>query len=445
MRPSRPAALLFFAAFAARAAFVVLEPPTRRVDDEPVWVTLGREVAAAGFSPLRNGQVFHPPLYPYFLGALDAAFGLEGVKWGQALVGAALAPILFLLGRRAYGERVGLFAGALAALYPELVWYCAHFWSEIVFVTLLWWGFERLLASEEGSAPAAATAGVLLGLATLVRETILFFLPVMAFWLVRGSSSGRRRAAVFLVSAAAVIAPWTVRNAIVTGTLVPVATRGSFNVWLGNTLRPWDEVYREHHAVEGGPIAQERHARREALRAVAERQPRWLLDKLVHENRAFWGVNDQVVVHLERRAYKRLSVGTNRLAASVTVLPYLLVLVLAVPALASMRWRGDRASLLLLGFLLFSLALHVVAFASPRFRLPVLPLLFLLAGQTLDRGLLPSWRALRGKRRAAAVIVAGLLALSVGASILETSNHPAFTNPDEGGGVDPVRRERVER
>jgi Dolichyl-phosphate-mannose-protein mannosyltransferase len=421
----RTAAFLFALAFAARAAFVLLEPPTRRVDDEPVWLGLGQEVVGAGFSPFRSTQVFHPPLYPYFVGALSAAFGgLDAVKWAQAILGALLSPLLFLLGARVFGERVGLAAGALAALYPELVWYCAHFWSEVVFVTLLWWAFERLLASEGGSSRTAAITGVLWGLAALTRETVLFFVPLVCFWLARGRESGRRRAVAFLLASAAVIAPWTARNLVVTGAFVPVATRGSFNLWLANTLRPWDEVYREYPAIEGGPVAQERHALREAMKAVLDRQPRWLLDKLVHETKAFWGVNDQIVVHLERRAYKRQPVETNRLVALLTVLPYLAVLVLAVPALASAR--GDRASVLLLGFLLFSLLLHVVAFASTRFRMPVLPVLFLLAGQTLDRGLVPSWRGLTAGRRAVALLVAGILALCVWVSIAETLRDPAF-------------------
>jgi Dolichyl-phosphate-mannose-protein mannosyltransferase len=426
MRPwLRTAAVLFAAAFVARAAFVLLEPPSRRVDDEPVWIALGQEVAAAGLSPLGFRQVFHPPLYPYLVGALSTVSGgLEAVKWAQGIIGALLAPIVFFLGARWLGERAGLYAGLAAAFYPELVWYCAHFWSEIVFVTLLWWAFERLLASENGSVRVAAAAGLLWGAAVLARETVLFFMPLAAWWLVRGGTSGKRRTLAFLLAGAAAIVPWTVRNYAVTGALVPVATRGSFNLWLGNTLRPWDEVYREHHATEGGPIAQERHDRQEALRAILDRQPRWIFEKLVAESRAFWGVNDQIVVHLERRAYKRLSPATNRLVAALTVIPYLLVLALALPALAALR--AGRAAVLLGGFLLFTIALHVVAFASPRFRMSVLPLLFLLAAQTLDRGLVASWRALDAKRRAAAAILAVLLALVVGASIAETLRDPAF-------------------
>ena len=417
--------LLFTIAFVARAVFVLVEPPTRRVDDEPVWIALGQELAGVGFSPWKSDQVFHPPLYPYFLGGLGTFFGsLEAVKWTQVVLGSLLSPLLFRLGERAWGERVGLVAGGFAALYPELVWYCAHFWSEIVFVTLLWAGFERLLAGDEESRSATVAAGLLWGLAALTRETVLFFLPLAALWLAAGEKSGRRRAGAFLLAAAAVIAPWTLRNLAVTGAFVPVATRGSFNLWLANTERPWDEVYAAQQTVEGGPIAQERHARREAWAAILGRQPRWLFEKLAHEMPAFFGVNDQIVVHLERRAYKRMPIWVNRSVALATVLPYLAVLVLAVPALASVG--RDRASVLLVGFLFFYLCLHVVAFASPRFRLPVLPLLFLFAARTIDRGLMASWRGLSRGRLGLAMILAGALGLGVALSVAETLRHPAF-------------------
>ena len=130
---------------------------------------------------------------------------------------------------------------------------------------------------------------------------------------------------------------------------------------------------------------------------------RWLFEKLAHEMPAFFGVNDQIVVHLERRAYKRMPIWVNRTVALATVLPYVAVLALAVPALASVG--RDRASLLLVGFLIFYLCLHVVAFGSPRFRLPVLPVLFLLAARTVDRGLIASWRGLSRGRRGLAMIL----------------------------------------
>lgn len=430
----RTAVWLFAVAFLVRATFILLEPPTRRVGDEPRWITLGEELAAAGFSPLGTAQTFYPPLYAYFLGGLSTAFGgLAAVKWAQALLGALLAPLLLRLGERVSGERVGLAAGWLAALYPELVWYCAHFWSEVLLLTLLWWAFERLLASEGGSARAAVAAGLLWGLAALTRETVLFFVPLAAVWLAFGREAGRRRAVAFLLAASVVLVPWTLRNFALTGGFVPVTARGGYHLWLANTERTEEEVNREYHEVQGGPIAQERHARREALRSILDRQPRWLLDKITHEMPAFWGIYDMVVLHLERRAYKRLPASFNWPVAAVTVLSYLVVLGLAVPALASLR--KDRASLLLIGFLVFYLALHVVAVGFPRFRLPLLPVLFLLAAQTIDRGLVRSWRELSRGRRAVAVLIAAALAACVAQSATETLRDPAFASisPQTGG------------
>jgi len=423
--------LLFVAGFLVRGALILLEPHTRRVDDEPVWITLGQQLAAAGFSPLRDPQVFHPPLYLYVLGGLSAAFGgLAAVQWAQALLGALLAPLLYRLGSAAYGERAGLVAAGFAAFYPELVWYAAHFWSEVVFVTLLWWGLERLVAADEASTrwPPLA-AGALFGLAALARETVLLFVPLVALWLFWHRPSGARRAAIFVLAVAAVVLPWTLRNYAVTGAFVPVATRGSFNLWLGNTRQPWDEVYAEHDFVAGGPIAQERHDRERALQAIAEQQPAWILEKLVRELPRFFGVNDQIVVHLQRRAYKRLSVGTNRAVALLTIVPYLALLALALPSLAA--WPRDRISVLLVGFLVFYVGLHVVAFASPRFRLPILPVLFLMAGRTLARGWRDSVRELGTPGRIRAAVLAAILVACVAVSAAETVRDPAFTSPGD--------------
>jgi hypothetical protein len=421
----RAAVLLFAVAFLVRAAFIVLEPPTRRVGDEPRWIAVSQELAAAGFSPLGTAQVFYPPLYSYFLGGLSAAFGgLTAVKWGQAVLGALLAPLLFRLGERVRGERVGLTAGWLAAFYPELVWHCAHFWSEILLIALLWWAFERLVASERGSAGVAMAAGLLFGLAALTRETALPFVPVAALWLAFGREAGRRRAVAFLLAATVVLAPWTLRNFALTGGFVPVTARGGYHLWVANAERPEKEIYREYHEVQGGPIAQERYARREALRSILDRQPRWLLDKITHEMPAFWGIYDMVVLHVERRAYKGLPASINRLVAAVTVLPYLVVLGLAVPALASLR--RDRPTLLLIGFLLYYLAFHVVTFGFPRYRMPLLPVLFLLAAQTIDRGPLRSWREMSRGRRTVAVLFAAAFAVCVALSATPVLRNPAF-------------------
>jgi hypothetical protein len=197
---------LTLAGLAARLLWVALEPPTFPVADETMWVAWGSQILPSpevGFSPLRLRFIFHPPLYLYFVGLVDAAFGtLEAVKYAQAVVGALLVPAVGLVGRRAYGERAALVAAGIAAFYPEIVWFVAHFWAETVFTVLLWWAIERTTAADErGSVPLAAAAGALFGLTTLTRETVLYFLPAAAVWLAWRRAGGTRRAVVFLVAA----------------------------------------------------------------------------------------------------------------------------------------------------------------------------------------------------------------------------------------------------
>ena len=80
--------LLFALGLGVRVAFVALEPATSPVADETMWLTWGTEVLPSpevGFSPERLRFVFHPPLYLYFIGVVQAVFGsLEAVKHAHA-------------------------------------------------------------------------------------------------------------------------------------------------------------------------------------------------------------------------------------------------------------------------------------------------------------------------------------------------------------------------
>ena len=169
---SRRALLLLTAlAFLTRAAFLLLAPACHYAGDEPSWIALGTQELVP-LSPLRNDLIFYPPLYPYFIALVSRAAGsLEAVLWVQAALGALLAPAVAQAGARAFGRRAGLVAAAVAAFYPDLVWFASRFWSETLFIVLLWWALERTLAADaKGSARAAAVAGLLWGLATHRRR-----------------------------------------------------------------------------------------------------------------------------------------------------------------------------------------------------------------------------------------------------------------------------------
>src|SRR3954468_2615508 len=89
-----------------------------------------------------------PPLYPTLL-ALPSWLGLDSYaahRVVSCLLGAAALVLIGLLGRRVGGSRVGLLAGALAAVYPALWMLDASLRSESLYLPLI--ALVLLLAYE---------------------------------------------------------------------------------------------------------------------------------------------------------------------------------------------------------------------------------------------------------------------------------------------------------
>lgn len=414
-----------------RLLFVALEPSARLVGDEVTWTAWGQEIASpeVRFSPAASRILFYPPVYPYFIALLLSGFGsLLAVKLAQAVVGALLVPAVGRLGARLFGDRAGGLAAVLTAIYPDLLWFSAHYWSETVFLALLFWGFERLLAAAgpQGREPVLL-AGLLFGLASLTREPALYFIPLCALFLLR-APGGRRHAVVFLLAALAVVTPWTLRNHLVYDAFVPVSTFGPFNLWLGNTRATRAEVYAEYAAVPGR-IGKYRHTQRRAVEAIAERQPGWIFEKLRDELPRFWEADSQALAHLRRGAYESVSPGAARLASAAVVLAYLAALALFVLGVA--RAPLGRGASLLLVFAAYYALLHVASHGFARFRLPVLPILLLFAAAGLERPKAP----VSLRRRLAATALGLSFALCVAPSLKQRLYDTSA--PEDAAGADP--------
>ncbi len=173
----------------------------------------------------------HPPLYPALLSVVSALGGTSVMAHRAAglVFGALTIALMGVLGRRAGGPRLGLAAAGVCALYPLMVVVDGALMSEtastpLVILTLLaaWSALERPRAAS------AALLGAAIGITALVRSEALLLLPILA-WpvMVRGGPGWPARAALVTLACAAVIAPWTVRNAIVFDRLVPISNNDS--------------------------------------------------------------------------------------------------------------------------------------------------------------------------------------------------------------------------
>lgn len=204
------------------------------------------EGLAAGhgyLSPEGQPTAFWPPGWPL---ALSLVFKLLGPSVAAVglfnLVCAAISAALVLaLGRRIGGSelaaRLALF---LLALYPNNAAYVPLALTE-VFYTMLLLGVCWLLVAERGKL-ALLGAGVLLGLATLVKAQTLAVVPLVlgigvlrapAFWRAVRGAIGQGLALGAL--AALVVLPWSLRNEAVLGQFVAVSTNGGVTLLTGNS------------------------------------------------------------------------------------------------------------------------------------------------------------------------------------------------------------------
>ncbi len=173
----------------------------------------------------------HPPLYPLLLSPISWLGG-TGVMWHRAaglVFGGLTIALMGLLGRRVNGDRLGLAAAAVCAVYPLMIVVDGALMSEtaytplVVLVLLVAWS-----ALERPRLTVFAGLGALIGVAALVRSEALLLLPLLAWpvaW--RGGSGWPLRALVASLTCAAALAPWTIRNAIEFGHLIPISINDS--------------------------------------------------------------------------------------------------------------------------------------------------------------------------------------------------------------------------
>jgi 4-amino-4-deoxy-L-arabinose transferase-like glycosyltransferase len=149
--------------------------------------------------------------------------GLKSALWHRlvsCLLGAATVALIGLFGRRLAGDRAGLLAAALAAVYPSLWLNDAALLSETAAafaVVLAFLAIERF--REAATAARAAQLGAALALAVLGRAELVVLLPLVAIPLVVGAaglSTRERWLRVGAMAAAAIvlIGPWVGANLV---------------------------------------------------------------------------------------------------------------------------------------------------------------------------------------------------------------------------------------
>jgi hypothetical protein len=121
-------------------------------------------------------------------------------------------------------------------------------------------------------------------------------------------------------------------------------------------------------------------ARRHALAEIAAEQPAWLVKKLVRNLRLLLGTDSVLALKLRRGAYGDAPAPALRWLLAVSGPAWVLLAILAALGVAVTDARRRALALLVLSAVA---VVHVVANATPRFRVPWLPFLCVYAAHAL--------------------------------------------------------------
>lgn len=442
--------LVYIAQAGSDPFFEALGLDAKYYDDEALRILAGT---------LPREPYFMGPLYSYFLAGVYAVAGhsYDAVRVLQCVMGAATAVAAWGIARRLAGAAAAVVAGVLVAIYPEFIFYS----GSILYPTLaalldtaaIYFFVEH---ARSARARDLALGGFLLGLSAVGQATVLAVAPgiLVWIWLLERRDARRtiRRAAPLLAALAVAILPVTARNIVVGGEPVLLTSNGGLNFYIGNGpeanggyVKPKGlDVYEDP---SGRRLLERQEGRALTSRdvdaiwmkagrdAVAD-DPARFASLLLRKTMLYWGAIElpQIESFEFQKGASSLVTALDALPISFGVLGPLSALGVVFLAAAARTRRQARAVLappvIFIG--LYS-ATIVIFFVISRYRLPILPALFVFAAAALvvcaraARAFASGTRDTAAARRAALAAVALVLfSLAVNANPYDVSKTSGF-------------------
>jgi 4-amino-4-deoxy-L-arabinose transferase-like glycosyltransferase len=369
------------------------------------------------------------PGYPAFLALGSLLFGqtVAGLVAVQILVGVFSVLLTYLLGRALLDEATGLLAALLLALSAESITHSLYLLSETLFTCLFLAAIYALWRSRHETGwiwPAAS--GLLLGASILTRPLAGYF-PLLAFPLLFWERSPirlrLRKAAAFLAASLLLVLPWLIRNASIVGAPTLSTISGDYLLYYNAASLEADRSGRSESQVredlrdrvqqvldEGGlPATEVNQARVEADLAwqiiladpvrYAGIHLRDDLNSLLPDTDPLeiWGLTIGERGTLEVLKQEGLGAAIRHYFAGRLWTLWLLVPTIALLCLTYLGWAAGSLRLLfqrrIYPLLLLSLPIAYGLLlpgspSNPRFRVPVMPYVCVLAAL----GLLSAWQ-----------------------------------------------------
>ena len=226
-------------------------------DSKVLYLPAARNLLRHGSYSVMDSPPYVPtitkmPGYSLFLAVMQGLFGdrLGPVQVVQFIMIGVTALLAAVLGRRLFDERTGLVAGVMVAIYPAFSVHAMVALSEslacllaMVHISCLVALVERKRTVRTASAGRgdrldlrmAALTGLSLGALVLVRQSLVFLLPVAIAATVVGSRHldwrrAAQRSAIVCLVVGVLVGPWIVRNLVVSHQLLPFGANSGLSL-----------------------------------------------------------------------------------------------------------------------------------------------------------------------------------------------------------------------
>jgi 4-amino-4-deoxy-L-arabinose transferase-like glycosyltransferase len=387
-----------------------------------------------GWGPGRETSI-RPPLYPFFIEAvwnLTGSMSLQAVRLAQIVLSICTALLVYVFGRLAFDERVGVIGASLYALYPTLMAYDSLLLTEVLFnFFVMAAAVSYLLLIERGAFWWALALGIVMGLAALTRSAAWpFLLPLAAMLLVVVKRPMLHRIGVVVLLGAgfvATITPWAMRNTELHGRPVMIDTMGGLNMFMGNyehtpLFRSWAaiglkgdkywvyQMWREVPESRRGWNEADRDAwAKGAASRFIKANPTLTLQRSAVKLADFWGFEREILAMFQR-GYVSAPGVVVAVITLLSITGWVFMSVGGIVGLCTCARIAPAASAYAFLFAATLAGIHSLVFGHSRYHLPLVPFLCVFAAAALSHRVWRDWRLRRPQWLLASI---GMLALFV--------------------------------
>lgn len=379
------------------------------------------DMAMVDYDPRGIQTSFRPPLYPTFLASIYLIFGVGAKRFFitriiQAIMGAALAPLTYLIAKSIIPQisKSWKMAAWIVAIYPMLVIYPLSLATENLFFLLIISSFWALIKAEkERKWLYFVLAGIILGLTCLTRSVAMLFAGLVVCWIWFGLKE-RKFALIIFLLVSLITLPWMLRNTLLHQKLTGIESALGYDLYVGyhpegtGTFQYGISLDLFQYLDDG---LRDEIGQNQAINFIKnnpERVPYLIIRKLGY----FFGLERRALSYFYSNNFFGYIPKSILLTISLIFLtPFVILSLSATIGMALIKWNRSNSllGLLFVGYLLP----HALILAEDRFHLTLIPFMAIVAANLWGNGLgliKSNWNTRTGKYKLIiALMISGLL------------------------------------